>query len=699
MKSENSVLKSIISQIYRIYICEIFQSINNYGTISKNHPLDSDGIKKIQIKPKPPEQLKKETKKRKKKHETLSPFTPKKKSNFVTVKTSLKSVLKNYNHNLPLINQLVYDCHEITVRTYYFMRLYILHKYSKIDMSKETLIPPLDRDYIMSFVRAIGTHDPKGRKPEETEFARELDEFYHLEFEPCINLAKVNLVRKTDILCYMATQIQTSYNNNIKEHFIERIRTIMNCLKPEQLTDKKLFSQIKNLILLDRHDLIPEQYQPWSNMIKKEYLPPLYDKCYGYDVKVYPEKYLWYTIKISHAIEQINLTVQHSQLSDEEKKQQIKKLFQSIPLRTSKIPCYITLDATAIMTNFFEHGKAQLRKNISSHQKEIWGSLFNIDQPVMKMKGYHFESLQTDGVGVSICFQKDGLTKAEKNRKLQTYDPMHIDELSENDLSHCLNKKLVSGDPGKGALQMLDKHGKKLRYSTRQRRSESRREIGQRIMNSEKEYYNVSREEAKLSEYNGKTVDYQSFKEYIRIEMEFNQRTQSFYHMDIWRKMKWRTWINLRRSEDQFLNRISQVYGSPEEILICYGDWSQSKQMKYLLPSQGVGLRRLISKKYHLVLINEFRTSMLCSHCHHELDHKIGNHSDGLVTKELYRVLVCHHCQNDRSESICRFFNRDINACINMLYLADEWLEKRSRPVEYKREMILTTHVENLGSL
>ena len=61
----------------------------------------------------------------------------------------------------------------------------------------------------------------------------------------------------------------------------------------------------------------------------------------------------------------------------------------------------------------------------------------------MKMKGYHFESLQTDGVGVSICFQKDGLTKAEKNHKLQTYDPMHIDELSENDLSLCLNKKLV----------------------------------------------------------------------------------------------------------------------------------------------------------------------------------------------------------------------------------------------------------------
>lgn len=32
------------------------------------------------------------------------------------------------------------------------------------------------------------------------------------------------------------------------------------------------------------------------------------------------------------------------------------------------------------------------------------------------------------------------------------------------------------------------------------------------------------------------------------------------------------------------------------------------------------------------------------------------------------------------------FFNWDINACINILYLTNKWLEKRSRPVEYKRD-------------
>ena len=239
---------------------------------TRNEPL------KIKVKLKPPD-TKKKKRKKKNNHESLSPFSSQPKSNFVTVKTSLKSILKNYDHNSPLIHQLVTECHEIAVRTYQFMRLYILYKYGKIDPSKEELIPPLKSDYIMSFIRAIGIHDPRGKKPKDTVFGKELDDFYHREFEPCINKEKVNLFRKTDLLSYLATQIQTSYENNIKEHFIERIRTIMNCLKPNSLTDKTLFARIKNWILLDQQELIPDSYQEWSRMIKKEYLPTQYEKC------------------------------------------------------------------------------------------------------------------------------------------------------------------------------------------------------------------------------------------------------------------------------------------------------------------------------------------------------------------------------------------------------------------------------------
>jgi hypothetical protein len=60
----------------------------------------------------------------------------------------------------------------------------------------------------------------------------------------------------------------------------------MNIMKPDDDLDKKDFSKIKNLILLDKMDKIPDDYKIWSENIKINYLPKEYEKCYGYDVKV-----------------------------------------------------------------------------------------------------------------------------------------------------------------------------------------------------------------------------------------------------------------------------------------------------------------------------------------------------------------------------------------------------------------------------
>ena len=95
---------------------------------------------------------------------------------------------------------------------------------------------------------------------------------------------------KSYITPYLAQQIQTSFNNNLKEHFITRIRRFMNIMKPDDDLDKKDFSKIKNLILLDKMDKIQDDYKIWSENIKSNYLPKEYEKCYGYDVKVKPER-------------------------------------------------------------------------------------------------------------------------------------------------------------------------------------------------------------------------------------------------------------------------------------------------------------------------------------------------------------------------------------------------------------------------
>ena len=127
-------------------------------------------------------------KKKRKKNISKSIFEPKSRGNFIVVKTSLKSILKDYGNNFPILNNLVLECNEIVIRTYQFIRLFILHKYYK----NET-IPKLDKDTILYFIRAGGIRNKCGKKPTNKEFAKELNDFYYSDYPPCITKQKFNL--------------------------------------------------------------------------------------------------------------------------------------------------------------------------------------------------------------------------------------------------------------------------------------------------------------------------------------------------------------------------------------------------------------------------------------------------------------------------------------------------------------------------
>ena len=130
-----------------------------------------------------------------------------------------------------------------------------------------------------------------------------------------------------------------------------------------------------------------------------------------------------------------------------------------------------------------------------------------------------------------------------------------------------------------------------------------------------------------------------------------------------------------RKSEDLFLNRIEEKFGN--DILLCYGNWSNTKQMKYTMPTKGIGLRRVISKKFNTVLVDEFRTSKKCSKCHKDLCNY----------KKIHRLLICKDCICDGSESKnITFINRDINACMNILNISKSWLKSKIRPQAFRRK-------------
>ena len=224
---------------------------------------------------------------------------------------------------------------------------------------------------------------------------------------------------------------------------------------------------------------------------------------------------------------------------------------------------------------------------------------------------------------------------------------------------------------------MLDDEYNKLRYTAPQRRFESNKKRNSIVLQKEKIKNNIIEEETKLSKKNCKTNNINKFKEYIKEKLILNDKLKEFYENELMRKMKWRSFICKRRSEDKLLNNIEKKFGKSNDILISYGNWNNSKQMKNIIPTLGLGMRKIIHKKFDIVLFDEFKTSQLCSKCNNELKNY----------NSLHRVLVCSNCKSDGCESKnITFINRDINACKNMLDLSNEWINHKTRKMCFCRK-------------
>ena len=167
------------------------------------------------------------TKKRKKEDTTAedeeynSVFQKSGKGDHITIKISLKAILKDYDINFPIINGFVIRSHEIVIRTMEFIKLFILYKKSINQMDK---LPELNKENVLYFIRACGNASNQGRKVKNVELKDELDKFYTDEFYPLINKEKFDLKNMSYATPYLAINIATAISNNIELHFITRRR-------------------------------------------------------------------------------------------------------------------------------------------------------------------------------------------------------------------------------------------------------------------------------------------------------------------------------------------------------------------------------------------------------------------------------------------------------------------------------------------
>jgi hypothetical protein len=601
--------------------------------------------------------------KKKKLKDDFKTFRHNEKASFQTIKTTLKSVLLNCNEIQPEINNLVFEMNDLMIHSYQFIRLYFLHCYSK-----QLSLPEIDETFILYCIKVLGVRDNRGKKSADTELLEKLDKFYITEYQTLLNHEKTNLKNTTFMLPYLATQVHTSLSNNAQEHFIQHLLRFINKTTTEITEDKATLFQFKKQVL-ELETETNELFNDWKLTHLLHIFPKDIKKSIHYDIKVRPFSYLKGMLYMNSVLEK-----------------QESKLFQPLPLRNNIIPKHIILDTACLVSLFCPEKdkdgnkikKGELLKNIKDNQHDIWNGFLNLNHKTFKNKQYQFHhQIQTDGISCCLLFIRKDLKDKKWGSKVPTLpeqDFYNIEDLSKEQLDELKPRNIVGCDPGKRSLvYMMDSNGKKLQYTAPQRKIESKAKCNQRILLEEKNKNKINECETTLSTENSKSVNYEKFKSYLVEKDKLNKKVIEFYQRETWRKMKFRQYSYGKKSMDNFLNRIKETFG--DNILIGYGNWSRSTQMKHFMPTMNKGLRKQIHKKYDTITINECNTSKKCCECYKNLDYY--RYKNG---EKQFRLLVCSNCVRPQVKQTV-FRTRDANSSINIMNLTKCWIEKQERPL------------------
>jgi len=357
------------------------------------------------------------------------------------------------------------------------------------------------------------------------------------------------------------------------------------------------------------------------------------------------------------------------------------RLFNILPLSHGFVPNSISFDTIALIDLFY-HGKKKtnLKKFVNEH-KERWEIFFNMEDKNMKnTKEYNFDYfLRTDGLSCNLLFRKKGQPKGfgKKIKEIKN-EIVYIDDLDEDKLKLLENRNIVCVDPGKkDILYMVDQNGNVLKLSANQRRAESKSLRNQKIVLKEKRRnLHIQDLETKLSKYNSKSVMREGFENYLIAREEVAPKLYKYYENILFRKLRFRTSVYKQKSMDRFLNKIKETFG--DNIVICIGDWSNRNRLNGF-STLGVGIKKEIAKRYDFtLLIDEYKTSKLCHGCSNELENVY------IKEKKIYRLKGCRTCSTYNTERLegedvsvyksCKYINRDKNACLNMIKLAEHMI-------------------------
>ena len=564
------------------------------------------------------------------------------------------------------INDTVLRVNKIVVDVYNFIKLYVLYTYEN-----KNDIPKIDQTFILTVFKTVTNNSNKtGRKTTKNiTLLNDLNTFYDNHFKQ-LSTGKLDSKNLSHLMVYLSIDILTNIKNNIILNFSKYLKNILRLLYGKinmSLTGKELNKALNKILYKNPKTINYIKYKntlPYMffDYVKSFYMPIKKSKTLMEDIKNHPFNYLPYMIKINREIEEYN-----SKLTDDNKNK-LQKLYQILPLRTNITPKYIPIDTTIICdllidTGISDYYKGKTNKDIS----DIWGLCFpglysKKNKHLLKNKKYKFNNLiYTDGIAVSIIQISNNInTKKEKyiakKQKKPKNEFTYIDDLKDDDLENLNNYEHIGVDPGKrNIVHMINSNGKKLRYTALQRRHEC---LHKKNKNKIKELKteDIIKKETEISKVNSKSSFVKSFSEYVLVKNKINSELFDFYKNKIFRKLKWKSYIQTQKSEITFVNKIRKTFESVgKKICLMYGNWSQTKQQANYFPTPGIGFKKMLSKHFKIVTIDEFKTSKLCHNCEYETENPISRKNPRPYKNDIRKVHSLLHCKNGNCNKLWYF--------------------------------------------
>ena len=617
------------------------------------------------------------------------------------IKTSLKSVVRN-DAVIAKLRDAALRANGIVTHTLQLLKLYLIHCYDA-----GTALPTIDRQFVTSVMKVLCEEPTSGRPPSE-EIKRikdALKTFYTTHYKPSV-VGKLNYRHMNTVLDYLAIDVITMFENNIKQHFVEYVERFVNVswekkalvaiikkhkttTARRQATTNALCAQLRriktDLLNPDHPKTAHALYHSWIDEQRLKVLPQrkLREDSVFYDIQCSPQDYLPKMLYMMKTVEARGVSVNNA-----------------CPLRSEIVPKHFRLDTVSLINLCFtsEQGKRSdytTKGNLVKHQAKIWGFFFKTD-----MKCFHLDEndahahtfdhqIETDGVSCSILLKRRDMVgkRVKEPKPKKGSSELYIDEVE--DYATIKDKRVVAIDPNMSdLLYCVDSDGKeqtKFRYTQDTRRKETKAKKYRDYLQQRKQEVvdgkRVVEWEAELSAFNRKTTDFERFKAYIHKKNELNARLAPFYNEYIFRKLKLGSYMRRQITEARLLKRFQKLFGGPVETIIAIGDFEQRKHRKYKEPIKGKGFRTLFRKAgYGVYLVDEFRTSCRCSACGGECKtfRECLNPRPYRTGSVLRHGLVkCKTCS--------RLWNRDTNAASNIWKVAVSAIRGDERPHYLRR--------------